>query len=213
MVHLFIDGTQVALCRPEYEHLYLNRHEIHSMNVSLICDHEQKFIAVDATHPGATHDAAIWNTSEERKFMQEIYNRGERIWLLGDSGYPLEPWLITPYRSPTDRLQTEFNHKFSRIRTIIENTIGILKNRWRILLTTQRVLRYDPCKMIRVINVCVALHNLCKMRNIPDLPSGPAIIQEDLARGAVPEDRYLENRQILRELGRQNRLLLHQYIL
>ncbi|XP_055714740.1 putative nuclease HARBI1 [Phlebotomus papatasi] len=118
-----MDGTQVALCRPEHEHLYLNRHEIHSMNVSLICDHEQKFIAVDATHPGATHDAAIWNTSEERKFMQEIYNRGERMWLLGDSGYPLEPWLITPYRSPTDRLQTEFNHKFSRIRTIIENTI------------------------------------------------------------------------------------------
>ncbi|XP_055714422.1 putative nuclease HARBI1 [Phlebotomus papatasi] len=203
------DGTQIGITSPTQEHLYLNRKGFHSINASLICDHEQKFIYVDARHPGATHDAAIWALSEERKFLFNINRtQHERCLILGDSGYPLEPWLITPYRNARTDEQIRFNSNFSKIRTIIENSIGVLKNRWRVLLTSERTLRYRPIKMARIINCCVALHNFCKLENIPDI-EGDFVISYD-----EEDDIFQEYGQsALREEGEYNRELLKRYIM
>lgn len=47
--------------------------------------------------PGSVHDSAVLATSSARKILKDMYDDGNHsTWLLGDQGYPLEPWLMTP---------------------------------------------------------------------------------------------------------------------
>uniref|UniRef100_A0A6P7GWI4 Nuclease HARBI1 n=1 Tax=Diabrotica virgifera virgifera TaxID=50390 RepID=A0A6P7GWI4_DIAVI len=98
-----IDGTHIAIISPPIDHpqnpgfVYLNRKGYHSINCQIICDSNLKIINCNARYPGSMHDAAIWNMSNASIHMEETYNNNERgFWLLGDSGYPLQPWLLTP---------------------------------------------------------------------------------------------------------------------
>lgn len=85
--------------------------------------------------------------------MQELF--------AGDKGYPLQPYLITPYRSAAERsAESIFNGKHAKVRNIVERTIGVLKNRFRCLLGA-RQLHYKPSKVTTIANVCAALHNIC----------------------------------------------------
>lgn len=83
------------------------------------------------------------------------------ICYVGDAGYPLEPYIMTPYRSAQEGSpEAIFNVKHAKARNIVERTIGVLKNRFRCLLGA-RQLHYKPCKATQITNVCVALHNIC----------------------------------------------------
>ncbi|XP_036343854.1 putative nuclease HARBI1 isoform X1 [Rhagoletis pomonella] len=117
---------------------------------------------VDASHPGACHDSFIWNNSDLRACFEREYLRGgNNFWLLADAGYPLEPWLLTPHRTPEEgSTQMRFNEAHAKCRNIIERTNGVLKNRWRCILGA-RDLHYTPEKAAKIINVCCALHNIC----------------------------------------------------
>ncbi|XP_050340549.1 putative nuclease HARBI1 [Bactrocera neohumeralis] len=82
---------------------------------------------------------------------------------------PLQPWLMTPYRSVSqDSRQSNYNIKHSKTRNIIERTIGVLKNRFRCLLGA-RELHYSPQKASQFINVACALHNICIFYKVEDL--------------------------------------------
>ncbi|XP_067630128.1 putative nuclease HARBI1 isoform X1 [Eurosta solidaginis] len=137
-----VDGTQLQLLRPvENEHIYFNRkgkHSINAMIVSIyICDHKLIIKAICPQYGGAAHDSFVWKASKERLVMERQYNSGNRnSWLLGDSGYPLEPWLMTPYRlreDEPDERKSFFNDTHSKARSIVERTIGVYKGRRRIL--------------------------------------------------------------------------------
>lgn len=90
-----IDGTHIPIIRPTVdEHLYVNRKGYHSVNVQCVCDSKLQILDVVAKWPGATHDSFIWsNSALSQKFEDGTISNG---WLLGDSGYPLRPWLLTP---------------------------------------------------------------------------------------------------------------------
>lgn len=117
--------------------------------------------AVDSRYPGASHDSFVWNISSARQYILNQYRTGDRTYrLLGDCGYGIEPFLLTPYRNPQfNSQQYKFNLAHSAARNIVERTIGVLKNRFRCLLGT---LHYNPEKVVKVINVCCALHNICR---------------------------------------------------
>ncbi|XP_046801010.1 putative nuclease HARBI1 [Lucilia cuprina] len=69
----------------------------------LICDHNMVITYVDARHPGANHDSFIWDQSAAEHYFKSNYLNGRRnTWLLGDSGYKLLPYMMTPYRNPTE---------------------------------------------------------------------------------------------------------------
>lgn len=89
----------------------------------------------------------------------------------GDAGFPQEHVLLTPYRNAqVGSREQHFNHKHSQARSIIERVIGILKSRFRCLLGA-RELHYSPTKATSIINVCVALHNICRTYRVEDPPN------------------------------------------
>ncbi|TWW66911.1 hypothetical protein D4764_20G0009430 [Takifugu flavidus] len=54
---------------------------------------------------------------------------------VGDRGYALAPWLLTPLTNPQTPQEILFNQMHARSRSTIERTIGILKGRWMCLDT------------------------------------------------------------------------------
>ncbi|XP_017478429.1 PREDICTED: putative nuclease HARBI1 [Rhagoletis zephyria] len=129
-----------------------------------ICAHSMVIRAIDACDPGSSHDSFIWSMSNARQLVMTKYRDGDHnSWLLGDAGYALEPF-HQPYRKPKPRsIQHAFNKTHSSARNIVERTIGVLKTRFRCLLGT---LQYKPKKVVKIINVCVALHNICRHYNL-----------------------------------------------
>lgn len=158
-----IDGSHIAILKPrEEEYNFINRKGFHSLNVQLICDADLKIISVNANYPGSTHDAFIWRNSMAKNFLANQYSLGlRRTWLIGDAGYPLQPYLMTPYLNPNENSpESRYNQSHSRARNCIERCIGLLKMRFRCLLK-ERVARYSPNFVGKLVNACAVLHNLC----------------------------------------------------
>uniref|UniRef100_A0A1L8DIS7 Putative harbinger-4 pst n=1 Tax=Nyssomyia neivai TaxID=330878 RepID=A0A1L8DIS7_9DIPT len=165
-----IDGAHLPILKPGTdEHMFLNRKSYHSLNAMVVCDHNLRIMAFNARYGGAAHDSFVYKESPLRTLLyQEFINGDIRSWLLGDSGYPLEPWLLTPYRNAAPGTpEARFNEWHSRARSSVERCIGVLKARWRILLIEKKG-RYSPTKSVQISNVCAALHNICKFYNVPD---------------------------------------------
>ncbi|KAL4704486.1 hypothetical protein ACJJTC_015089 [Scirpophaga incertulas] len=83
------------------EERFFNRKSYHSLNVQMICDADNFILNVDASYGGSTHDSFIWNESEIKSHLESLVAQGETAILLGDSGYPLREYLITPYGEQT----------------------------------------------------------------------------------------------------------------
>lgn len=90
--------------------------------------------------------------------------------MVGDSGYKLRTWFLTPINQPEPHTpESRYNKCFKTARCIIEQCNGLLKTRFRCLLK-HRVLHYAPTVASKVINTCTVLHNMCIKNNIPIIP-------------------------------------------
>lgn len=104
-----IDGTHIRIVAPrEYEAEFVNRKRFHSINTQLVFDAKYRIIDVVAKWPGSTHDSRIWNESG-LKTMFERNSVPGGCHLLGDSGYPCQRWLLTPYMQPRTEAQEAYN--------------------------------------------------------------------------------------------------------
>lgn len=74
---------------------------------------------------------------------------------------------MTQYEDPENSSEERFNTEHRKIRNCIERANGVLKLRWRCLLG-ERTMRYQPEIATSFVNICCALHNLCRSRNIAD---------------------------------------------
>ncbi|CAH2088782.1 unnamed protein product [Euphydryas editha] len=126
-----IDCTFVHILAPsEHEEAFVNHHGRHSLNVQAIVDPDLKILNINPRYPGARNDAYIWSTSPIRRAMEFHYNRGERrTWLIGDAGYPLEPWLLTPLANfPEDTRQYQYTQQLFKARSVVERFFGVFKS-------------------------------------------------------------------------------------
>ena len=112
------------------------------------------FSDVLARFPGSVHDSRIWKISGAGMHVENTFSIGEHI--LGDSGYMLRPYLLTPYRQPISTPQSNYNYAHKRTRVIIEQTFGRWKRRFHCL---HGELRMSPDKVCSIIVACAVLHN------------------------------------------------------
>ncbi|KAL4703688.1 hypothetical protein ACJJTC_005252 [Scirpophaga incertulas] len=83
-----IDGTHVAIVKPsQNEERFYNRKGYHSRNVLIICDADLNILSVDSTFGGASHDSFVWNQHPIKAHLIDLIRTGERVFLLGDSGF------------------------------------------------------------------------------------------------------------------------------
>ncbi|XP_065366314.1 putative nuclease HARBI1 [Calliphora vicina] len=159
----YIDGTHINIISPEKEvqFKYRNRKGFYSLNATVVCDHKLRIRYISSHLQGSVHDSLVWNTSYLKQFLRDQYDNGERnTSLLGDAGYPLEQFLITPFRSTVEgSSESRFNYIHARTRNIVERTIGVLKNRFRCILGA-RQLHYTPDTAAKITSVCAALQNI-----------------------------------------------------
>ncbi|XP_022182585.1 putative nuclease HARBI1 [Myzus persicae] len=192
-----IDGTHVAIVPPNTaddvypEHIYVNRKGYHSINTQLICDSDLMILNVCAKFPGSTHDSHIWRLSPVEGLMKQLHAIGQTSYfLLGDSGYPLRQWLLTPlYQPQPNTPEANYNKWFCRTRSIIERCNGVLKMRFRCLLK-HRVLHYSLEKAASIINSCTILHNISISNNIPIIRNIEDLTDIDL--GNIDNDPEVE---------------------
>ena len=93
-----IDGCHVLVSPPKADKpAYMNRHHSTSLNVMAVAGPDLSFYYVETSSTGRNHDSKVLKNSS----LWESMERGEGPFpgavLLGDSGYPLREWLITPY--------------------------------------------------------------------------------------------------------------------
>ncbi|XP_072168923.1 putative nuclease HARBI1 [Diadema setosum] len=157
-----IDGTHVKIIAPtEHEDQFVNRKRYHSINVQVVMDAECKLININACWPGSTHDSRVLRESRLEERLENIDGH-----LLGDSGYPLRPWLLTPVLRPQSPEEERYNQSHRRTRTLVERGIGQLKRRFHCL---HEELRVHPSRASKIIASCAVLHNLAKDMGMPDV--------------------------------------------
>lgn len=134
-----------------------------------LVDSNYRFIWGTCGFPGNSHDSIIlqstqlWKNITENNYVPSIAQDVNGInvppLILGDSAFPLSPWLMKPYTNATLTVeQRYFNYRLSRARMVTEGAFGQLKSRWRVLLrkcdSNHEAVRNSTL-------ACMVLHNVC----------------------------------------------------
>lgn len=195
-----IDGTHIRIKAPRKKpEVYINRKKYHSMNVQAVVQEDRQIIDLFAGYPGSVHDSRVLRNSPLYSSFRAddfVGPNEESYHILGDGGYPLRTWLITPYRNNghLQLEQTRFNEILSGTRQIVERSFALLKGRFR------RLLYLDCVSMETVVDtivVCCILHNICIL-NQDELPVFELIDDE------FPNDMLNEDVNFINEDNEQN---------
>ncbi|XP_062309064.1 putative nuclease HARBI1 [Osmerus eperlanus] len=151
--------------------------------------------------PGGTHNSFVWANSA----VGQKAGRGEfgRSIFLGDSGYPLRSYLVTPMINPATPQEERFNEAHTHTRTHIERVFGRWKCRYRCIHRSSGGLRLSPVKCCRGIVVTAMLHNIavCVGADEPPPVDEDGESSEDEAPNLAPR----ESRAALHQAGVQTR--------
>jgi hypothetical protein len=156
-----IDGTHVRVCPPKaVEWMYCDRHNVHSLNVQAVAGPDLQFLYAVANSPGRLHDSrALELSSLWADFELRGWRPFPNSYLIGDSGYGVKNWLLTPFSGDVQGSRLAYNKAHSRTRVRVECAFGVLKKRFYTLSTGLRVRDMEvAAKMVIAAMVC---HNLC----------------------------------------------------
>ncbi|KAL3224737.1 hypothetical protein MRX96_049420 [Rhipicephalus microplus] len=120
-----------------------------SKSLLAVCDAQYRFIYVEVGHSGSESDGGICSRCNLQKIILQgalglppvstVGNEGPLpYFFVGDEAFPLKEHVMRPHARRTlhedDDKSYErrvFNYRMSRARRTIENTFGILAQRWR----------------------------------------------------------------------------------
>ncbi|KAH7979773.1 hypothetical protein HPB49_010955 [Dermacentor silvarum] len=165
-----------------------------------ICDADMRILTVYPMRPGSNHDSFVWRTTWLRRRFQVGRIANPCVYLIGYSGYPLYPWLLTP-------AEGKYNTPHATLRSVVERCIGLFMSRFRCL---QRSLPQASS----ILSVLFFLSTVT-----PRLPGFPLPVRLRLDKRlypplhpslTVPEDRLLRHIQ-MNALITPSRLFLYRY--
>jgi len=174
---LFGDGSHIPILPPHQSpESYFNRKCFYSINILAFVDHRQKIRDLVVGYPGKCGDARIFRNSHLGHQHQEILGRlPERIvtvgenetavlpmFLLGDSAFANTKHFVTTFE--TNEINRSIsvkrlNRRLAGMRYIVENTFGVLKCRWRILMNKMNYGQHNISKVSLMITSIIILHN------------------------------------------------------
>ncbi|KAK5649344.1 hypothetical protein RI129_000373 [Pyrocoelia pectoralis] len=210
-----LDCTHVRIQSPggEDAEIYRNRKGYFSVNVQAVCNAQLKFFNVVARWPGSSHDSTIFNNSHLRaEFEQNIY---PNCAILGDSGYYLRTYLMTPLLEPRTERQQLYNQSHIRTRNVIERTFGVWKRRFPVLAYGCR-LKIET--LLSVIISTAILHNIAIDNNEGEPPVDAngdiQLLQQLIRNGQIPVPAiplHLRNRGAAADGARMRDELINNY--
>ncbi|XP_023932329.1 putative nuclease HARBI1 [Lingula anatina] len=101
--------------------------------------------------------------------------------LLGDSSYPLCPYLMTPKANPQTDPEIKYNWAHISTRNTIERALGVLKSGRRCLDRSGGSLQYSTDVACNIIMARLRLNNLCIRSGFP-LPGDVQQLEHDKLR-------------------------------
>ncbi|CAG8641187.1 8878_t:CDS:2 [Paraglomus occultum] len=164
-----VDGSHIPIKRPRtvYHNRYINRKNFHSIVLMAIVDNTERFTYIYSGQPGSMHDARVLKQSS---FWRGVSHNPGRYFpndthILGDSTFPLMPWLLTPYKETAGGRLTQaqkiYNKSLLSARMTVERAFGKLKSRWRILKQAMDVDNLETA--VDIIDVCCTISVLTVM--------------------------------------------------
>ncbi|XP_010920696.2 protein ALP1-like [Elaeis guineensis] len=168
-----IDTTHIMMCQPSADPLnkvWIDHQKNHSMVLQAIVDPEMRFRDIVTGWPGSMNDFLVLQNSDFFKLCEKgLRLNGKKLelsdgselgeYIIGDAGFPLLPWLVTPYQGKDlSDSKTEFNRQHSATEMVAQRALARLKDTWKIIQGA--MWRPDKHRLPRIILVCCLLHNI-----------------------------------------------------
>ena len=185
-----LDGTHIiAKVSPEMQQRFRGRKGV-TQNVLGVCNFDMHFIIALAGWEGSAHDARVLHDAAVVRRILPLY---DGWYYLGDAGYGLSLWCLTPFRGVRYHLsewnaaiatnifpqnaRELFNMRHSKLRNVIERIYGVVKARYPILRDMPH--GYDINTQCNIVLSSFLLHNFIRMnQNVEDVFDN-GINQED----------------------------------
>ncbi|CAM4559683.1 unnamed protein product [Lepidochelys kempii] len=110
------------------------------------------------------------------------------IVILGDSAYPLMPWLMKPYPGSLESRKEQFTNRLSWCRMTLECAFGSLKGRWCCLYGNLDLVNDS---VPAVMSACCNLHNICEGKGERFTQAWNSEVQHLEAEFEQPESRAI----------------------
>ena len=169
-----LDGTHIhAIIEALEQGPFRNRKKTITQNVLGVCNFDLTFSYMLTGWEVSAHDGRVLNDAK---------GKGLRIfpgkYYLGDAGYGLTRYCLTPYRgvryhlkewargneSPQNKEEL-FNLRHSSLRNVIERIFGVLKNRFPLLVRMHSFPFKYQCKLVKI---AAMLHNFIRVNQGDD---------------------------------------------
>ncbi|XP_016462370.1 protein ALP1-like isoform X1 [Nicotiana tabacum] len=168
-----IDTTHITMMLSSSEQtadVWLDQNKNHSMILQAVVDPDMRFRDIVTGLPGKMKENSVLQSS----IFFKLCEKGDRLngnniklseeaevreYIIGDSGFPLLPWLLTPYQGKElSESKAEFNKKHFATRIVAQRALARLKEVWKMIHGL--MWRPDKHKLPRFILVCCILHNI-----------------------------------------------------
>lgn len=211
-----MDGKHVQITAPPGSgSYYFNYKKTFSIVLMGIANSNYEFTYCDVGTNGRISDGGV---IENTKFMKslvanklnlpapEVVVPGEpplNYVFVGDEAFAMRHDFLKPYNQRELNYQKRiFNYRLCRARRIIENTFGILANRFRVLHTCIN-LKVD--NMDKVVLACCALHNFLRRNSANSYTSNDVFDFEDISTGVISPGLRTRSGDLLDLAGSHNR--------
>lgn len=184
-----IDGTHFAIRKPHAapEDYFYFKSGGYTIQCQAVVDKHKRFLDVVVGMPGSTNDSRVLRrsalftlASTSNLFDVEYAHEGFTPYLLGDKGYPLLPWLMTPYRELPDGVHSIqdrlYNRQLRQGRSVVENAFAILKQTFRELLTVSDL---HVTLLPDVVICCTLLHNILLGKSPEEVARRLKVLEQD----------------------------------